>query len=222
MGRGKSGREHAAERGASVIAGGRQWPLAFKGMRIGLLGGSFNPAHAGHLHASLVALKRLQLDRVWWLVSPQNPLKPERGMAPYVARRTSAEEIARHPKILVTDIEQALGTRFTVDTLRALRRRHARVHFVFIMGADNFAALHRWRDWPAIMALVPVAVIARPGHGAATLASKAAQRYAAQRLFEHRAGALATNKPPAWLCLHARLNPLSSTELRKAQDRIVR
>jgi nicotinate-nucleotide adenylyltransferase len=211
-------RERMAEPAASVTAGGRRLPVALAGMRIGVLGGSFNPAHEGHRHASLVALKRLQLDRVWWLVSPQNPLKPERGMAPYAVRRASAEDIARHPKIVVTDIEQALGTRYTIDTLRALKRHHPAVRFIFIMGADNFAMLHRWKHWQAIMAAVPVAVIARPGYGAATLASPAAERFARRRLPEHRAGALAFSKPPIWTCLHAPLNPLSSTALRATSD----
>jgi nicotinate-nucleotide adenylyltransferase len=213
---GNADRKRAAERGAPVIAGGRQLPVAFAGMRIGLLGGSFNPAHEGHRHASLVALKRLALQRVWWLVSPQNPLKPERATAPLDARLTRAREIARHPQIVVTDIERALGTRYTIDTIRALRQRFGRIRFVWIMGADNFATLKHWKRWQAIMATVPVAVIARPGYGFAAVASPAAQRFARRRLPEHRARALAQKKPPAWLYLHAPLNPLSSTELRAA------
>ncbi len=187
-------------------------------MRIGLFGGSFNPAHEGHRHASLVALKRLALHRIWWLVSPQNPLKPERGTAPLDVRLAHAREVARHPQIVVTDIERTLGTRYTIDTIRALKRRYPRVRFVWIMGGDNFAELRRWKRWQAIMAAVPIAVIARPGYGFAALASPAAQRYAKARHGEHRAVTLARSRPPAWLYQHAPLNPLSSTELRAASD----
>jgi nicotinate-nucleotide adenylyltransferase len=185
-------------------------------MRIGLLGGSFNPAHEGHRHASLVALKRLRLDQVWWLVSPQNPLKPERGTAPFDGRLARAQEVARHPRLVVTDLERRLGTRYTIDTIRAIKRRYPQARFVWIMGSDNFAELQRWKDWQAIMAEMPLAVIARPGYGFAPLATRAAKRYAARRLPEHKAGLLLKRKPPVWAYLHAPLNPLSSTALRAA------
>ena len=193
-------------------------PPVYPGMRIGLLGGSFNPAHAGHVHASLVALRRLGLDRIWWLVSPQNPLKPESGMAPLAARLARAQEIARHPRIVVTDLERMLGTRFTSDTLKRLKARFPGQRFVLIMGADNFAELARWHRWPAIMAAVSIAVIARPGYSFAALASPAAWRYAARRLPEHKAALLLRRQPPAWVYLNAPLNPLSATELRKAPE----
>lgn len=141
--------------------------------RIGLLGGSFNPAHGGHRRISLFALDTLGLDEVWWLVSPGNPLKAGAGMAPLAKRLRSARAMARRAPIRVTAIEQALGTRYTVDTLRGLRRRYPRHRFVWLMGSDNLAQLHRWRDWRTIARTMPIAVIARPGYDAAAIASPA-------------------------------------------------
>ena len=141
--------------------------------RIGLLGGSFNPAHGGHRRISLFALDTLGLDEVWWLVSPGNPLKAGAGMAPLAKRLRSARAMARRAPIRVTAIEQALGTRYTVDTLRSLRRRYPRHRFVWLMGSDNLAQLHRWRDWRTIARTMPIAVIARPGYDAAAIASPA-------------------------------------------------
>ncbi len=132
----------------------------------GLLGGSFNPAHRGHRRLSLGALRRLGLDEVWWLVSPGNPLKPAKGMAPLVARFASARRMARRAPIRVTAIEAELGTRYTADTLAALTRRFPDRRFVWLMGADNLAQFHRWRDWRKIAGMVPIAVIARPGYNA--------------------------------------------------------
>ena len=130
----------------------------------GLLGGSFNPAHRGHRRISLQALRRLGLDEIWWLVSPGNPLKSEKGMAPLAARLVSAQRAARRAPIRPTAIEAELGTRYTVDTLRALIRRHPDRRFVWLMGADNLAQFHRWRDWRKIAATVPIAVVTRPGY----------------------------------------------------------
>lgn len=141
--------------------------------RIGLLGGSFNPAHGGHRRISLFALKTLGLDEVWWLVSPGNPLKPKAGMAPLGARFCSATQQARRAPITVTAIERELGTRYTVDSLAALRRRYARHQFVWLMGADNLAQFHLWRDWRRIARMMPIAVIARPGYDDAVVASPA-------------------------------------------------
>ncbi len=141
--------------------------------RIGLLGGSFNPAHGGHRRISLFALRALGLDEVWWLVSPGNPLKPEKGMAPLAARAKSAMAQARRAPIKVTGIEQQLGTRFTIDTLRALRRRYPGHEFVWLMGADNLAEFHRWKDWRGIAKTMPIAVIARPGYDGQAVASPA-------------------------------------------------
>ncbi|MCL4671967.1 MAG: nicotinate-nucleotide adenylyltransferase [Sphingomonadaceae bacterium] len=141
--------------------------------RIGLLGGSFNPAHGGHRRISLFAREALGLDEVWWLVSPGNPLKPRAGMAPLAKRMRSARREARRAPIRVTAIERELGTRFTVDTLRALARRFPRHEFVWLMGADNLAQFHHWRDWRGIARTMPIAVIARPGYDAAAIASPA-------------------------------------------------
>lgn len=141
--------------------------------RVGLLGGSFNPAHGGHRRISLFALNALGLDEVWWLVSPGNPLKPATGMAPLAARLASASRVARRAPIRATAIERDLGTRYTVDTLRALRRRYPKVDFIWLMGSDNLAQFHRWRDWRAIARTMPIAVIARPGYDGPALASPA-------------------------------------------------
>ncbi|MDP5279447.1 nicotinate-nucleotide adenylyltransferase [Sphingomonas sp. DG1-23] len=141
--------------------------------RIGLLGGSFNPAHRGHRKLSLHAIRALGLDEVWWLVSPGNPLKPEAGMAPFAARLASARKMARHAPIRVSDVEARLGTRYTADTLRRLPRLYPRHRFVWLMGADNLAQFHHWRDWRRIARQVPIAVIARPGYNARAHASPA-------------------------------------------------
>jgi nicotinate-nucleotide adenylyltransferase len=143
------------------------------GPKTGLLGGSFNPAHRGHRKISLAAIDALGLDEVWWLVSPGNPLKPAAGMAPLQARVASARVAARRAPIRVTAIERELGTRYTIDTLRALRRRFPGRRFVWIMGADNLAQFHRWKAWRGIARIVPIAVFARPGYGAKAFASPA-------------------------------------------------
>ena len=143
------------------------------GVLTGLLGGSFNPAHGGHRRISLFALRALGLEEVWWLVSPGNPLKPEKGMAPLAARMKSAQEAARRAPIRVTAFEHRVGTRYTIDTLRALKRRYPKRRFVWLMGADNLAQFHRWKNWRGIAREMPIAVIARPGYDAAALASPA-------------------------------------------------
>jgi nicotinate-nucleotide adenylyltransferase len=141
--------------------------------RIGLLGGSFNPAHRGHRHISLAALEALGLDEIWWLVSPGNPLKPARGMAPFAARLASARRAARRAPIRPSAIERGLGTVYTVDTLAVLVRRYPKRRFIWLMGADNLAQFHRWRDWRKIAALVPIAVVTRPGYDASALKAPA-------------------------------------------------
>ncbi|MEQ1889852.1 MAG: nicotinate-nucleotide adenylyltransferase [Alphaproteobacteria bacterium] len=188
--------------------------ILYPGMRVGLLGGSFNPAHAGHRHISLIALKRLQLDRVWWLVSSQNPLKPVRGMASLPDRVKSANAIAGHPRIVVSTIEKRLRTAYTRDTLAALRQRWPGVHFVWLMGADNLAQLPRWRNWNQIMRLMPVAVLDRPGSGIRVLHGKAALRYAYARIPLAAAPRLVTQSAPAWIFIPCRLHPASSTAIR--------
>ena len=153
-----------------------------KGLKIGLLGGSFNPAHDGHLHISEVAIKRLGLDYVWWLVSPQNPLKPSIGMAPLADRLAyAASKFENNRRIFVVDLERDLGTRYTIDTLTKLKRRFPQVQFVWLMGSDNLKSFRRWRRWQDIMKTVPVAVIMRPGSTLTPLHAKPAQRLAGKR-----------------------------------------
>lgn len=182
--------------------------------RIGLLGGSFNPAHEGHRHISLLALKRLRLNEVWWLVSPQNPLKTRAEMASFGARLASAAKVARDARIRVTDIERRLGTLYTVDTLRALRLRFPHVRFVWLMGADNLIQINRWKHWQEIFRMVAVAVFARPPYSTRALSAKAARYFAAARVPEEQAGHLAERRPPAWVFLHVRPNPQSASSIR--------
>ena len=183
--------------------------------RIGLLGGSFNPAHRGHRRISLAAMRALGLDEVWWLVSPGNPLKPKRGMAPLAARVRSAREAARRAPIKVTAIERELGSAYTIDTLRALKRRFPRRRFVWLMGADNLAQFHLWKDWRGIAAEMPIAVIARPGYDDDAVASPAMawmRRYRlAASAFRNRDGWSA----PALIELRFDPDPRSATELRR-------
>ncbi len=184
--------------------------------RIGLLGGSFNPAHAGHVHISRQALRHLELDQVWWLVSPHNPLKPEQGMAPFSERMASAKVAAgaSGASILVTAIEDEMGTRYSVDTLAALKRRFPEHRFVWIMGADNLVQAHRWKDWRTFFKAVPIAVFARPPYSSRALRAKAARCFAADRRRQTRAGRLAGMKPPAWVFLRRRRHPASATRIR--------
>ena len=182
----------------------------------GLLGGSFNPAHGAHRKITLFALSALGLDEVWWLVSPGNPLKPPRGMAPLAARVRSARAMARRAPIRVTAIERELATRFTVDTLRALKRRYPGRRFVWLMGADNRAQFHRWKDWRAIARSMPIAVIARPGYDAQALASPA---MAWLRRYRLPATGLKNRQEwsaPALIALRFDPDPRSATELRQA------
>ncbi|MGH6882409.1 nicotinate-nucleotide adenylyltransferase [Hypericibacter sp.] len=185
--------------------------------RVGLLGGSFNPAHEGHRQISLTALHRLGLDEVWWLVSPQNPLKPEAGMAPLAERMATARAVARDPRIRVTDIETRLGTRFTADTLEKLTRRYPGHGFVWLMGADNLLQIHKWRDWQRIFHLLPVAVLARPSYSLKALSAPAAQRFLRSRWPERLGRRLVQAEPPAWLLIHGPLNPASATAIRAAR-----
>lgn len=184
--------------------------------KIGLLGGSFNPAHDGHRHISLWALKTLKLDEIWWLVSPQNPLKPAKGMAPQAERLASARRSADHPHIRPVVIENTLNTRYTIDTLTALRRLFPAARFVWLMGADNLTQIRRWKAWRGIFAAVPIAVFARPGYGMRALGGVAAKRYARKRVGPQRAKSLAARKPPAWIMMTNPLHPTSSTAIRAA------
>ena len=178
-------------------------------MRVGLFGGSFNPAHEGHAHVAETALIRLGLDRVVWLVSPQNTLKgaPE----PIEARIAGAAAFAASPSMIVSDVEARLGSAYSIDTIRALKARHPDVRFVWVMGADNLAGFHRWKGWTEIFRALPIAVVARPGSTLKALTSPAARRFADARV---SAGVLVASKPPAWSYLAAPLNHASSTALR--------
>ncbi len=189
-------------------------PPAYPGMRIGLLGGSFNPAHAGHLHISRIALARAGLDRIWWLVTPGNPLKDRSELAKLDQRITGARAVAADPRIVVTAFEAAIGTRFSADTIDFLTRRYPQVRFVWIMGADNLLDFHRWNRWRRIAALVPILVIDRPGAGLAALKAPAAAALRAWRISEHDAGLIADLQPPAWALVHGPRSPLSSTAIR--------
>ncbi len=192
-------------------------PIALPGMRIGLLGGSFNPAHHGHRQISLAAIERLGLDRLWWVVTPGNPLKSNGDLAGLAERVRLAQRVARHPKIVVTDFEAALSSRFTADTIAYLTMRFPGVHFVWIMGGDNLVQFHRWRDWRRIFALMPIAVVDRPGMRHKALASPAARSFARARFPEAKSRFLPAMKPPAWTYLTIRLTTASSTAIRKSR-----
>lgn len=191
----------------------------YAGLTVGLLGGSFNPAHAGHRHVSLYALKALGLDRVWWLVSPQNPLKPRAGMATLAERMAEARRVAAHPRIRPTDIERELGTTYTADTLRRLTALYPRTRFVWLMGADNLRQIPLWQHWTRIFRMVPVAVFSRPTYSMGALGGKAAKRFGRRRVDEHRAKGLAGLQPPAWVFLRNPLHPASATAIRRARAR---
>jgi nicotinate-nucleotide adenylyltransferase len=183
--------------------------------KIGLLGGSFNPAHEGHRDISLAALAYLGLDEVWWLVAPQNPLKSAQGMAPFALRLAEAERVADHPRIRVTDLELRFGTRYTADTLKRLKHQFRAYRFVWLMGADNLAGMAAWKDWQQIFHLVPIAVFDRPTYTYKALAALAARRFACFRAREQAARTLVISPPPAWTFVHHRLNPISATEIRR-------
>lgn len=190
--------------------------LADQGARIGLLGGSFNPAHAAHLHISLIALRRLRLDAVWWLVSPQNPLKPVAGMAPLEKRLGHARLVARHPRLFVSAIETAMHTQFTIDTIGGLQQMLPKANLVWLMGGDSLASFHRWRRWQEVFSALPIAVIARPGFTMRALASPAATRFRSARHFD--AASFADTLPPGWIFLQERLDATSATAIRQRGD----
>lgn len=192
-------------------------PQFTPGMRIGIFGGSFDPAHEGHRQVSLVGLRTLGLDQVWWLVSPQNPLKSNAPSEDLARRVHAARKVANDPRIRVTGIEATLGTNYTAETLRKLLPRLAGTSVVWMMGADNLAQFHRWRDWQAIAASVPIAIFNRPGLALKALAGPAARTMARWRLPEQEAASLASSPPPAWTFLSRPHIPLSSTELRASR-----
>jgi nicotinate (nicotinamide) nucleotide adenylyltransferase/ribosome silencing factor RsfS/YbeB/iojap len=193
--------------------------IAGRHRRVGLLGGSFNPAHRGHLHLSLAALRHLDLDEVWWMVSPQNPLKPVAGMAPFAERLDHAREVAAgHKRIQVTDIESRVGgSYYTADTLKRLTRWFPYLKFVWLMGGDNLVQLPHWARWAEIYRTVPIAVFDRPSYAQKALAGAAAQRFARSRVPEAAARRLAETKPPAWVFFHTGLDPTSATRIRSGR-----
>jgi nicotinate-nucleotide adenylyltransferase len=189
-------------------------PLYSNGMRIGLLGGSFNPPHEAHRAISLFALKRLKLDRVWWLVTPGNPLKSNGALNDLDTRMAAARKMADDPRIDISCLEAVIGVRYTVDTISYLRRRASGLRFVWIMGADNLAQFHRWQNWRRIASEVPIAVIDRPPQSFRALAAPAAQALARYRLPENQAARLPDQHAPAWVFLTGMKSSLSSTGLR--------
>lgn len=183
--------------------------------RVGLLGGSFNPAHDGHLHISSLALKSLKLDQLWWLVSPGNPLKPKLGMASLEDRMKAARIIsACNPYIVVSDIEISLSTCHTVDTIESLKAEFPEISFVWVMGADLLVQVPKWKRWRALFRLVPIAIFARPAYSARVFSGKAARRFNGAKVARYRIGSLVKMRPPAWAYVRTRLNRQSATSIR--------
>ena len=198
----------------TVPAGAFRLPAFQPGMRIGLFGGSFDPPHQGHREVSLAAIRLLGLDQVWWLVSPQNPLKPNAPSEDLLRRVTAAEKVANHPRIKVTAAEAELGTTYTAETLRRLAPRLREADLVWMMGADNLATFHRWRDWRTIVQHVPVAVFNRPGLAFKALSSPAAKALGRARIPARAAGKLFEKQPPVWVFVGTPHIAVSSTALR--------
>ena len=188
-------------------------------MRVGLFGGSFNPAHEGHAHVAETARRRLRLDRVIWLVSPQNPLKSSHETASLSERLAGARAFARGRDMIVTDLETRLGSAYTIDTVRALQARFPRVKFVWIMGADSLAGFHRWRGWTQILREVPVAVVSRPWIALKSRVAPAVRRFARFRIRSTQAASLPDQAAPRWVFLRGPLNFQSSTNLRERMKR---
>ena len=185
------------------------------GLRIGLFGGSFNPAHSGHYHVAHTAMKRLQLDWVWWVVARGNPLKT--GHGDFSQRFASAEAVAQNPRMIVTDIEARHGLTYSYETLSTIFAAAPSAHFVWLMGADNMVGFHLWSRWQEIAELMPIAIIARPGVGPGARNSPFARRFAASRIPEYEAELLPDLEPPAWVYLNAPLDPSSSTAIREGR-----
>ena len=203
-----------------IVAAGRPGALRLgfdlaPGMRVGLFGGSFNPTHEGHAHVAETARKRLGLDRVIWLISPQNPLKSKDETTAVAARMAQARRFARGPAMIVSDAESRMGSQYTIDTLRILKARFPGVDFVWIMGADSLATFHRWRGWTQIMHEAPVAVVSRPWISLKSRFSPAARRFQHARVSSQQARSLVGLKAPAWVFLRGPFNFLSSTALRE-------
>ncbi|HEX5507458.1 MAG TPA: nicotinate-nucleotide adenylyltransferase [Pseudolabrys sp.] len=193
----------------------RLLPPHARGMAIGLFGGTFDPPHEAHVSATLLAMKRLSLDRVWWLVTPGNPLKSTRGLASLETRIAAARALTRDTRIDISGLEAVIKTRYTYDTIKWLVRRCPGIRFVWIMGADNLRSFHRWQRWRDIASMVPIAVVDRLGPSLYASAGIAGQALSRFRLPESAARSLANRKPPAWIYLHGLKSPLSSTALRE-------
>src|SRR5262245_8681925 len=193
-------------------------PPHYPGQRIGLFGGTFDPPHEAHFAASVLALKRLALDRVWWLVTPGNPLKDTMELAPLDERVTASREIARHPRIDVTGVEAEIGVRYSYDTIRYLVSHCSEIRFVWIMGADNLRTFHRWQKWRRIAELIPFVVVDRLGPSLDATGSVTAQALGRWRIPENEAQSLPNRRPPAWVFLHGLKSPLSSTALRAERN----
>ncbi len=194
-----------------------RFPPHAAGLRIGLFGGTFDPPHAAHRAACLLAMRRVGLDRVWWLVTPGNPLKDTRGLAPLADRIAAAKKLADHPRIDVTGVEAQMRTRYTYDTVAKIVARCRGVQFVWIMGADNLRSFHRWQKWRGIANLVPIAVVDRVGPSLYATAGRTGQALARFRIPEEAARTLPCRNPPAWVFVHGLKSPLSSTALRAAR-----
>lgn len=190
--------------------------MATAGMRIGILGGSFDPPHAGHVHITRVARSRFGLDRVWWLVSPGNPLK-QHGPAPLAERIAAARRLLDDPAVIVTDLEARLKTRMTADTITVLKRHYPGVRFVWLMGSDNLCQFHLWDRWRDIAHMVPIGVLARPGSRVAARNSVAARIMRPWRLPQSSAAGLARRDPPAWVLINLPMTPQSSSAIRAAR-----
>jgi nicotinate-nucleotide adenylyltransferase len=194
-------------------------PLALPGQRVGLMGGTFDPPHEGHAICALTALHRLELDQLWWIVTPGNPLKSGAGLPGLEERMAASRRFARSPAIKITGFEAQLGSPYTYATVRFVRQHLPRVRFVWVMGADNLATFHHWQHWRDIAWTVPIAVVDRPGWHLKALASPAARYLARRRLPEGCAALLPGCKPPAWVFLSTRLSEASSTALRAQRGR---
>ncbi len=204
-------------REAALLRDAMRIPHAERGMRIGLFGGSFNPPHEGHLHVAETVLTRARLDRVWWIVTPGNPLKDTSELAPLAERIAACKAVARNPRIEITAFEAAHRVRYTADTLAILKRKRPDLHFVWIMGADNLASFHRWQKWRRIAEMMPMLVVDRPGSTLSFRSARAALALQKWRVDETDAELLALMDPPAWCFLHGPRSSLSSTAIRNSR-----
>lgn len=205
--------------GSLSVCDAMRMPVAGEGARIGLFGGSFNPPHKGHINLCDIALRKLELDQIWWIVSPGNPLKDTTKLKSLEERLKLCNEMAAHPKIKITCFEVRYETRFTIDMLRLVKRYRSRQKFVWLMGADNLAEFHKWKDWREIVHMMPIAVIDRPGSTLSFQSALAAHYLSKYRLDESDGRLLAYKKPPAWTFLHGPRNSLSSTQLRAKESK---